>query len=266
MKYKFGVLGVGKMGGAFLNGVISSNIFPNDEIIIYTLEEDIKEKYKSIGVEVANNEREVFENSSITLIAIKPQMYDEVLSKVKDFNYSSHAILSLAPGKSLSYLKTIFNNAAILRLMPNTPASVNMATITVATNDELGALKIDVENILSSIGIFEYVKESHIDEALPLNGSQPAYIFAFIKEFIECGKEYGIDEESAKKLLLNTIKGSIKLIENSSESLDTLVNNVCSKGGTTIAGLDAMYKNGFKDAIKSCYNACVNRSKELAKK
>ena len=52
---------------------------------------------------------------------------------------------------------------------------------------------------------------------------------------------------------------------NSPSSLDTLINNVCSKGGTTIAGLNHLINNNVDESIKKCYKACVERGKELAK-
>ena len=263
--YKFGLLGVGKMGSAILGGLINKNIYKKEDIIIYTLEDDVKEKYKNQGINIAKDEKELFSLSSVTLMAIKPQIYEFVLEKIKG-EYINKTIISIAPGKKIEYLKSFFKDAFIVRAMPNTPALINQAMITYAVSNEDEKEKIEeAKKIFSSIGKSVEVEEWQIDEAIPLNGSMPAYIFKFAKDFIDCGKKHGLSEEKAKELALNSIIGSCLLALSSEDDLQTLINNVCSKGGTTIAGLQKLEENGFTTSIQACFDACVNRSKELGK-
>ncbi len=153
--------------------------------------------------------------------------------------------------------------------MPNLAAKIAKASITVYS-DNLTNNNIyykDIDNILNSVGQYVMVQqEMMIDYALPLNGSMPAFIYAFVKEFIVSAKKYGISDEDAKKLILSAIDGSLSLYQNSNENIDTLISRVCSKGGTTLAGLDGLYQSNFAEAIKNCYDKCVNRSIELGKK
>jgi pyrroline-5-carboxylate reductase len=93
----------------------------------------------------------------------------------------------------------------------------------------------------------------------------PAYLYLFAKAFIEDAIANGIDFETAKKLAVESIKSSCDMILESKDSIDTLITNVCSKGGTTIAGLNVLKENGFEDTISKCARACANRSKELSK-
>ena len=108
-------------------------------------------------------------------------------------------------------------------------------------------------------------KEEQIDEAIPLNGSMPAYLYYFAQAFINKGIEYGIDENIARQLAGSAIIGSARMILESDESLDTLINNVCSKKGSTIEGLNRLAEQDFQKIIEDCYDACVARSKELSK-
>lgn len=258
--YKFGFLGLGKMGSSILNGIISKNIYKKEELIFYAPSEETQKTYTEFGLKLANDEKELFELSNIILLAIKPQKYDEVLSKISCLELKDKTIISLAPGKSISYLSSFFKNCNIVRAMPNTPALIGEAVTTICYNGE----PIDeINNIFSSIGVYSIVKEKQIDEAIPLNGSMPAYIFEFVKVFVECAKSYGINQEDAYKLALHSIIGSCNLALSSQDDLDTLINNVCSKGGSTIAGLNELKNNGFEESIKKCYDACVKRSIEL---
>ena len=260
--YKIGFLGLGKMGSAILNGILSKNLYDKSDIAFYAPSLETQNKFKSIGLNLLFNENELFHNSEIIVHAVKPQKYDEVFSKINNKDYKNKIVISLAPGKSINYLKNIFVGAQVVRAMPNTPALINKGVTTLAFDEE--EIEI-VKNIFSSIGTYLVVEEQQIDEAIPLNGSMPAYIFEFAKAFIECGASYGMDYDEVRKLVLNSIIGSCELALSSSEPLDTLISNVCSKGGSTIEGLNELRNNNFSETIASCYKKCVNRSKELAK-
>ena len=257
---KFGFLGLGKMGSSILNGILSNNLYDIKDLAFYAPSAETKKKYQEKGLTLVQDERELFKISQIILMAIKPQKYDEILEKIKDLDFSDKIIISLAPGKSINYLESFMKNAKVVRAMPNTPALINQSVTTIAFN---GCEIKEVLDIFSSIGSYLVVNEKQIDEAIPLNGSMPAYVLEFAKTFIECAKSYGFKEDDAKSLVLNAIIGSCKLALNSNDDIDTLINNVCSKGGSTIAGLNELRDNGFNDAIKKCYDACVKRSKEL---
>lgn len=263
--YKFGILGTGKMGGAILDGVLRAKVFSPSDIVIFDLNKESLDFYKKKGVSTSSCAEDVFKESNIMLIALKPQNYSslDIFSSIPS---KGKTVISIAPGKKISMLENIFSDAIIVRAMPNTPALVGCATVTLFTkaNPDDAAL-LYVKKIFSSIGKYEFLKsEKEIDLAIPLNGSMPAYLFSFVKEFVQNAILLGIDEPVAKNLCINSIIGSCKLLEDSKESIDTLINNVCSKGGTTIAGLDEMYKNGFQKAISGCYKACSDRSIELA--
>ena len=262
----FGILGVGKMGGAILDGVLASGVFPNSDIMICDHKESTRMKYSALGIGIAQTEKELLDKSDIFMLAIKPQGFSAI-EALSGTPCAGKAIISLAPGKKVSFLESFFKGALVVRAMPNTPALVRNAATTLFANGkgDVGLLEW-VKRIFSSIGTFEFLeKEEMIDIAIPVNGSMPAYLFSFVREFVEKAVQNGIDRQTAMNLCVNSIIGSCKLLQSSDDGLDTLISNVCSKGGTTIAGLDSMYGNGFKESIGACYDACVARSLELAK-
>ena len=263
--YKFGILGVGKMGGAILDGVVSSNIYDKKDILLYSPSEFTQNNYKNKGFSFALNEKDLFLNSKIILIAIKPQKFDEVLPIAKDIDFNNRCIISIAAGKSISTVSSYFKNATIIRAMPNLPASIKEGSITVSLSEE-NDLSNDAINILASIGVVKKIKESEMDDTLALNGSMPAYAYLFAKAFIDYAVKKGIDYDVALDLTTSAIKGSMDMIlANRDTPIQTLIDNVCSKGGTTIAGLNKLYENDFEKAIYECSEACSKRSKELGK-
>ena len=263
--YKLSIIGLGKMGSSILEGVISSGILKKEDIMLGLHSEQKIAKYNELGYKGTLDLEDIFKNSEMILLAIKPQSFPEACEIAKKYDFKGKCIISIMAGVKIETLNNYFNNASIFRTMPNTPALIKSGVTTVCYNFENKYQDI-VLDIFNSIGNAYIINEELMDASLPLNGSMPAYLYLFAKAFIEMGSKNGIDYETSKKLTANSIIASAKMILESSDSIDTLINNVCSKGGTTIAGLYELYDNNFEEAIKKCYEACMNRSIELAKK
>ncbi len=263
--YQIAILGVGKMGSAILEGVLRSGVYQKEDILLHIHSFEKLAKYRMEGYNVTNHIEEVLENSKIILIAIKPQMFPEVLEDAKNYDFSGRCVISIAAGLTISYIQSYFNNAFVVRAMPNTPAQIKEGVTTLCSNDDSNIFFTSALRVFRSIGVAYPIKESQMDDSLALNGSMPAYLYLFAKAFIDDAVKCGIDYEVAKKLAAESIKSSADMILKSEDSIDQLITNVCSKGGTTIAGLNVLKENGFEDTISKCARACANRSKELSK-
>lgn len=262
MKYELGILGLGKMGSSILSGIIKSNIYTKNEIILYDVDEEKKKNYISNGYVFSDSEEKVFNESKMVLIAIKPQMFKE-LEKIKLQN-DNIIIISIAAGKTINDLNKIFGDKKFIRVMPNTPAFIlsSASAITRGENvDEDSFNKVKV--IFESIGVVEEITEDKMNEIIPVNGSMPAYLYYFVQAFIEEAVDKGIEYEVAKKLACEAVIGSAKMILESNKDINQLIKDVCSPGGTTIEGLKVLEENCFQEIIKKAFNACVNRAYEL---
>ena len=266
MSYKFGILGVGKMGSSILRGIIASGVFKKEDILLNLYTEEEVKTYGDEGFTyVKNDPKRVFELCDLTLLSVKPQVFPEVAKIADELDFNGKGIMSIMAGITISSIEVRFKNAKIIRVMPNTPALIKKAVATVCSKDINSIYYNQVFDILSSIGVAYPIDESKMDESLALNGSMPAYLELFAKAFIDQAVKDGIDYETAKKLTCQSIISSASLILKSDESIDQLITNVCSKGGTTIAGLEKLYEYKFEEAIYECSKACANRSRELSK-
>lgn len=261
---KFGILGVGKMGGSILQGMNDSS-YSKDDILLCVRNKEQKENLEKEGYTVTSDISFFFQEVEIIVLCIKPQGFDEVMKVASSYSYDSKCVVSIAAGITLSYLEKYFKGASLIRAMPSTPCLIKQGVTTIAFKEDNKYVK-EVKNLFSTIGKTYLVSEKELDDMIPLNGSLPAYLFFFAKSLIECAvNEYHIPYEEAKEICGESIISSCKLMMDSSSSLDTLINNVCSKGGTTIAGLNHLINNNVDESIKKCYKACVERGKELAK-
>ncbi len=266
MSYKFGILGVGKMGSSILRGIISSGVFKKEDVLLNLYTDEEVALYGSEGFNyVKNDPKKIFESCDLTLLSVKPQVFPEVAKIADGLDFDGKGIMSIMAGVTISSIEVHFKNAKIIRVMPNTPALIKKAVATVCSKDTNSIYYKQVFDVLSSIGVAYPISEDKMDDSLALNGSMPAYLELFAKAFIDKAVKDGIDYETAKKLTCQSIISSASLILESDESIDQLIKNVCSKGGTTIAGLDKLYEHNFEQAIYDCSQACADRSRELSK-
>ena len=263
MKYKLGILGLGKMGGSILSGIINSNIYNKKEVLLFDVNENIKIKLSNEGYQFSSNEEELFNNVESVLIAIKPQMFSELL-KV-DYSKLDLVVISIAAGKTINDLKKIFGNQKFIRVMPNTPAFIMSASTAIARGDNVDDETFyKVKNIFSSIGVVEEIPENKMNEIIPVNGSMPAYLYYFVEAFIENAVNDGIEYEIAKTLACQAVIGSAKMILQTDKDIKQLITDVCSPGGATLAGLKVLEDENFKEIIKKASQACIQRAYELS--
>ena len=262
--YKIGFLGVGKMGGSILNGIVSSSLYQKDDIYLFDKNPDVLDYYKALGYDFASDETNLFECCDIVILAIKPQMFNALEEVIKNKKFNC-LIVSIAAGISISALKNIFGPLKCIRVMPNTPALIGKATSVISRDDAVLDDEFNVvKEIFEKIGVVVELSEVQMNEIIPLNGSMPAYLYYFAEGFIENGIKNGIDEEVCKQLVANAIIGSAEMILKADKPTSVLIKDVCSPGGTTLAGLYVLEDNDFKKTIDTAADACIKRAYELA--
>ena len=79
------------------------------------------------------------------------------------------------------------------------------------------------------------------------------------------GVLYAVCYAAALALFSQSLRGAADMLDHSGYSVDELIQMVSSKGGTTIAGLEAFRAGGFGEAILAGCEACTKRAYELAK-
>lgn len=259
---KIGFIGCGKMGGSILNRVIN-NIFLPSDILVYELNVDIKKSLIQKGVTVVDS-LEDLSTADVILLAIKPQDFGALLKQLT--HLSGKLIITIAAGVKISTIENALSGVRVARVMPNTAALIGEASSVICFNDKTTASdkKIAID-IMNAIGKVVEITEDMMDEVIPIGGSFTAFQYYFYKGFLESSVSRGVPEEVAKKLLVQSIIGSAKMIDNSEKPIDELIKDVCSKGGTTLAGLKAFEEDNLLKTIDKCAVYCAERSKELGK-
>ena len=260
---KLGVIGYGKMGSAIVRGVVAAGLAKEGDIYVYDVNDSVVAKAVSEGHSSCENINAVFRSCDTVLFAVKPQEAAALIASVLNLG-SCKLILSIMAGVPFSAFAR-FGEVAMACVMPNTCAVIGESASAICYNQFVtpGAVTLTRE-ICGAIGEYVEIDESLMDDVIPAGGSFTAYAYLFMKAFIDSSVKRGIERETAKKLVIQSMIGSAKMVERFDDT-DKLIKDVCSKGGTTLAGLEKLYDGGFETMIDDCCIACAERSKELGK-
>lgn len=263
---KIGFIGFGNMAKAISNGIATAGLVSSKDVFVFDIAENAKDAAKAMGFTLLENEKEVLQKSELVILAVKPQVFSELLEKIKPDTRSENVFLSIAAGISIEKIAEILGKeTAIIRAMPNTPLLLRCGTTVLTCNEFIDADTFSfVRAIFSSVGTVYELPESKFNEVINVNGSTPAYIYLFAKTIVEYADQNGISFDIALPMLCDTLKGSAEMLTNSGYTPDELIQMVSSKGGTTVAALNKFEETGFTDSLTAGMDACLKRARELS--
>lgn len=202
----------------------------------------------------------------LLVIAVKPQLIEDVIPDYLDHLKADAPALSIAAGVSCERLESIVGARPVIRVMPNLPASIGKGVSGLYFTDKTpDGAKETARQMMGAAGtIVEVEEEFDLDKVTAIAGSGPGYVFEIARAYMEAAKELGFEEEQARKLVLDTIAGTIEMAVGSTDDLADMRNAVTSKAGTTEAGLNAL--NGTGDLSRlliGATQAAYKRAVEL---
>jgi pyrroline-5-carboxylate reductase len=199
----------------------------------------------------------------VLLLAVKPQIFGMVASAIERFN-PDQVIISILAGVSIAQLERAFPDRAVVRAMPNTPATVGMGLTAIAAGSRVSAAQMELATeIFQAVGDVVTVPESLMDAVTGLSGSGPAYVAIAIEALADGGVAAGLPRAIADRLALQTVLGTATLLKESQLHPAQLKDRVTSPGGTTIAGVTKLEQAGFRSALIEAVIAASKRSQEL---
>jgi len=202
------------------------------------------------------------QNSEYIVLAVKPGIAGTACEQIKGFIKQGQPVISFIAGLSTAALQKMLPGANVLRTMPNTPAMIGQGVLACSTQTELDQESITQK--LAPLGKVFWLPENDMDAVTALCGSGPAYVFMFIEALAEAGVHAGLPHALTLEMAAQTVLGSAALCQATGEHPAALKNQVCSPGGTTIAGVAALEQNGLRHAIFEAIKAAKKRSEELA--
>jgi pyrroline-5-carboxylate reductase len=263
---KLGFIGTGNMASAIMGGIIKNQIIPANDIIgadvMEAGRERVKEQFK---IQVTADNHEVINSSDIVILSVKPQFYAEVIAEIKDDVREDQIIITIAPGKTLAWLKEQFGkNVKIVRTMPNTPALVGAGMTAACPNEYMTKEEIAyVLTLLESFGRVEIIPERLMDTVVSVSGSSPAYVFMFIEAMADAAVSGGMPRTQAYQFAAQAVLGSAKMVLETGKHPGELKDMVCSPAGTTIEAVRVLEEKGFRSSVIEAMKTCEEISKSM---
>jgi len=261
--------GAGKMGGALLAGWLDRGLAPRQVIVQDPgPPPDVKAVLDRAGLVARPVVGPLDAPPAVLLLAVKPQIMEDVLPGLVKLAGPRTLVLSVAAGRTLaSFEKHFAPGTAIVRSIPNTPASVGRGITACVANHHVDAGQRRLcDALLGAVGAVGWVEdEGLIDVATAVSGSGPAYVFYMAEALAQAGVKAGLTPELARRLADATIAGAGELLHRSGEDPAQLRRNVTSPNGTTAAALEVlMAGDGLAPLMERAVAAAARRSRELS--
>ncbi|MBC7327502.1 pyrroline-5-carboxylate reductase [bacterium] len=252
------LIGVGKMGSALAKGWLSAGI-KGDQLFIYD-KNPLAIKAFEGKTQIAGTVEEAIQRGEVVVFAVKPKDLSPLLEDVAGL-LRDKITISIAAGVPLKTLRSKTDSIWV-RAMPNLACEVGQGLIAIC-GDEKGLEK--AEEIFQLTGKVLKVEEHMMDAITALSGSGPAFVFLIMDALSDGGVKIGLPKELSLQIVSQLLLGSVALLQTSSLHPMQLKDNVCSPGGTTIAGVQVLERNGLRGIIMEAIETAFRRAEELRK-
>lgn len=270
----FGFIGAGNLVSAIVKGAFAAGFFTGEDCLV-TDQNGVSGPAlaAATGGQYVADTADLVKKSDVLVLGVKPQQILKVLTEISlPLAERKPLVISLAAGTQLSALE----NAApadtrFIRMMPNVNAAVQESMTGIVPGTHCADTDIALaQDFANTFGQSMKLLEAQLPIFTALAGSSPAWIFDLIDAFAMAGVKYGVSKANASTIITQAIFGSAKLVKestgNSDKTAANLIDQVCSPGGTTIAGLLAMQANGSRTAVLEAVRATIEQDLLLGKK
>lgn len=266
MKKTVGFIGAGNMGGAIIRGMLSQGTRKPENITVADPREkvlaELSDEFPGIRTDTDNM---AAAEADILILAVKPQVYETVISGIKDRISADTIVVSIAAGLSTEKVSGWFaGNIKLVRCMPNTPALVLEGMTALCPGSLVSEEELDsVQDIFNAIGKTAVLPEHLMDAYTSLAGSSPAWVFMFLEAMADGAVREGIPRALAYEIASQAVLGSAKLALETGLHPGVLKDQVCSPGGTTIEAVSTLEAAGFRSALIQAITDCTAKAREL---
>ncbi|MBR5712949.1 MAG: pyrroline-5-carboxylate reductase [Lachnospiraceae bacterium] len=275
-----GFLGMGNMAQAIAKGWIERDLVRAGEIVAYAPHQDrLKENALRIGFRAVSSAAEAVQRSDVVIIACKPYQIHDLLQEV-GFELVGKQLWSIAAGWKNSDFNREFielglpvNEASNAKfgwytpvrvqcIMPNTPAMIGEGVFLFEEDNSLRPEELEVmKHLFAGLGMVVLLPSKLMDIGGYISGCGPAFVDIFMEAYADAAVKYGVPRAAAYQLVGQTVLGSAKLMLETGDHPGVLKDAVCSPNGTTICGVAALEKAGFRSACIESIDAIVNKKK-----
>lgn len=260
-----GFIGGGNMAEALIRGLVASGADAAQITVAELMPQRRQFLEKTYGVVTTDAGAEVVTAHSTIILAVKPQVVDQVLQTISRAFNDDKCLISILAGVSTTTIEAILGgNCRVVRVMPNTPALIGAGAAGLCAGAHATANDLQHAcSLFECVGVAEVVTENLLDAVTGLSGSGPAYVFLMIEALADGGVLEGLPRQTALMLAAKTVAGAAQMVLDGEEHPAVLKDRVCSPAGTTIAAVNALEQGGVRAALIEAVHSSAKRSREL---
>lgn len=268
------IVGAGSMGRAILAGLLAPHVSIDGEIRVTNRSSanaaDFagEPRVTAMSTEAnADANRIAVAGASIVIIGVKPAMVTEVLDDIADALSADAVIISVAAGVTTQTMEAhLPAGQAVIRSMPNTPATIGLAVTGIAGGTRTTPQNLDLAvRLFETVGDVLVIEEEAIDALGSISGSGPAYVFYFVEQFVNVALGQGFTQEQANVMVRGAFRGAMGLLDASEDSPERLRRRVTSPGGSTERAIAVFDEMDLHAIFVAATNAAIARQREMGR-
>ncbi len=268
MNLRFGFIGAGNMGGSLAKAAAKAM---NPENI--TLADQQTEKAVALAAQLGCNTAsttQVAETCDFIFLGVKPQVMGAMLADIAPVlaaRKDPFVLVSMAAGVCIADIRKMAGgDYPLIRIMPNIPASVGSGVILYDITDNVAAEAVEAfRHAMQHAGLVDPLPEKLIDAGSALSGCGPAFVSLFVEALADGAVACGLPRDKALAYAAQTVAGSAKMLLDTGMHPGQLKDAVCSPGGSTIMGVNALEEGGFRACAMDAVIAAYEKTLDLGK-
>jgi len=267
LAFRLGLIGGGNMAEAIVRGILASGgLRPRDIRVSDPLPERRNLFAQLMRVKTCQDNCELAAASDVIILAVKPQVIDQVMAEIGPLLGPKILLVSIAAGTTIGKLAShCAEGTRIIRTMPNTPMLVGRGMVAMSLGQ--GANQVDADlarHLLAASATVIELPEEKMDAVTAVSGSGPAYFFLLVEALISAGQQVGLSHQEAVQLAETTFAGAAELLASGDVEAAELRRRVTSPGGTTEAAIKSFTADQLTEIVAKAVAAACARSRELA--
>jgi pyrroline-5-carboxylate reductase len=267
-KFEFGFIGCGNMGGALIRA-IAPMVGGEKVLIADMLKSNTAALHDTCGVCVAEDACEVAASAKYIFLGVKPQgmraLLESISGALKE-KQERYVLISMAAGITVATIREMVGteDISIIRILPNTPAAVGKGMTLYCCNEQVTKEEeSDVVRALRAAGEVDCLEERLIDAGCAVSGCGPAFVYLFMEALADGAVAAGLPRQKAMLYAAQTVLGASEMLLQSGKHPGELKDAVCSPGGSTICGVNALEQGAFRATVMRAVLDAYEKTKSL---
>jgi pyrroline-5-carboxylate reductase len=264
-RQRVAVLGLGKIGGIVLDGLLKAGLPPANVVATVRHAERAQALSAKRPVAVGTDNRAAVRGADVILVAVKPQNVRELLEEIRSDVTPAQLLISVAASVPTSFIEdTLKAPIPVVRVMPNTPCQVGAGMTGICRGKHATDAHLDVaRQLFDTVGRSVVVDEKHMDAVTGLSASGPAFVYIILESLAEAGVKVGLPRDVATILSAQTLLGAAKVALDTGDHPALLKDAVTTPAGCTIDGILELEEGKLRVTLIKAVVKATQRAKEL---